>query len=88
LAVYVKERFSWFSKLVQSKGGHKSPPLPDYTMPKKTTGRKNRVKRNATNNLLGFAKHRSRSHDAVIRVYDDAGSMIKTHEHKGDFKEP
>ena len=30
---------------------------------------------------------RSRSHDAVIRVYDDAGNVIETHEHKGDFKE-
>jgi len=30
---------------------------------------------------------RSRSHDAVIRVYDDAGNLIETHEHKGDFKE-
>jgi hypothetical protein len=29
----------------------------------------------------------SRSHDAVIRVYDSAGNVIKTHEHKGDFKE-
>jgi hypothetical protein len=28
------------------------------------------------------------SHDAVIRVYDDAGNVIETHEHKGDFKEP
>jgi hypothetical protein len=26
----------------------------------------------------------SRSHDAVIRVYDDAGNVIETHEHKGD----
>jgi hypothetical protein len=31
--------------------------------------------------------HRSRSHDAVIRVYDDAGKVIETHEHMGDFKE-
>ena len=23
----------------------------------------------------------------VIRVYDDAGDVIETHEHKGDFKE-
>jgi len=30
--------------------------------------------------------HRSRSHDAVIRVYDEAGNVIETHEHKGDFK--
>jgi hypothetical protein len=32
--------------------------------------------------------HSSRSHDAVIRVYDDAGNLIKTHEHNGEFKEP
>ena len=24
----------------------------------------------------------------MIRVYDDAGNVIDTHEHKGDFKEP
>ena len=30
---------------------------------------------------------RSRSHDAMIRVYDDVGNVIDTHEHKGDFKE-
>jgi hypothetical protein len=24
----------------------------------------------------------------VIRVYDDAGNVIETFEHKGDFKEP
>jgi hypothetical protein len=29
----------------------------------------------------------SRSHDAAIRVYDDASNVIETHEHKGDFKE-
>ncbi len=28
-----------------------------------------------------------RSHDAVIRVYDAAGNVIETHEHKGDLKE-
>jgi hypothetical protein len=26
----------------------------------------------------------SRSHDAVIRVYDAAGDVIQTHEHAGD----
>jgi len=34
------------------------------------------------------AKFYRRSHDAVIRVYDDADNMIETHEHTGDFKEP
>jgi hypothetical protein len=28
------------------------------------------------------------SHDAAIRVYDEVGNVIETHEHKGDFKEP
>jgi hypothetical protein len=27
------------------------------------------------------------SHDAVIRVYDESGNVIQTHEHTGDFKE-
>jgi hypothetical protein len=43
---------------------------------------------NAISNAVGYAKFFSRSHDAVIRVYDEAGSVIVTHEHKGDFKEP
>jgi hypothetical protein len=42
---------------------------------------------NAISNAIGYAKHRSRSHDATIRVYDDAGNVIATHEHKGNFKE-
>jgi hypothetical protein len=29
----------------------------------------------------------SRSHGAVIRVFDEAGNVIQTHEHKGEFKE-
>jgi hypothetical protein len=28
------------------------------------------------------------SHNAVIRVNDEAGNVIETYEHKGDFKEP
>ena len=43
--------------------------------------------RNAVSNAIGYAIHRSCSHDAVIRVYDAAGNVIETHEHKGDFKE-
>jgi hypothetical protein len=35
----------------------------------------------------GTQKFYSRSHDAVIRVYDEAGNVIETHEHTGDFKE-
>ena len=37
--------------------------------------------------ICEYVKHRSRSHNAVIRVYDEAGNVIETHEHVGDFKE-
>jgi hypothetical protein len=33
-------------------------------------------------------KFYSRSHDAVIRVYDEAGNVIETHDQAGEFKEP
>jgi hypothetical protein len=36
---------------------------------------------------IGYAIYGRRSHDAVIRDYDDAGNVIETHEHTGDFKE-
>ena len=39
-------------------------------------------------NAIGYAEHYSRSYDVVIRVHDDAGNVIETHEHAGDFKEP
>ena len=42
---------------------------------------------NAVSNAIGYAQFYSRSHGAAIRVYDDAGNVIETHEHKGDFKE-
>jgi hypothetical protein len=41
--------------------------------------------RNAISNAVGFAKFFSRSRNAVIRVYDAAGNVITTHEHKGEF---
>jgi len=42
---------------------------------------------NALSNANGYAMHDSRSHNAVIRVYDEAGTVIETHQHAGDFKE-
>jgi hypothetical protein len=35
---------------------------------------------NAVSNAVDYAKHRSRSNRAVIRVYDAAGNVIETHE--------
>ena len=43
---------------------------------------------NAVTNAVGDAKFFSRSHHAVIRVYDEAGNVIETYEHASDFKEP
>ncbi len=45
------------------------------------------IEPNAVSNAIGYAKFFSRSDDAVIRVYDKAGNVIETHEHKGDFRE-
>jgi hypothetical protein len=38
-------------------------------------------------NAIEYAKFRSRSHYAEIRVYDEAGNVIETHERAGDFKD-
>jgi hypothetical protein len=42
---------------------------------------------NAVANAIGYVEHCSRSHNTVIRVYDDAGNVIERHEHKGDLEE-
>jgi hypothetical protein len=42
---------------------------------------------NAISNAIGYAKFFSRSHDAVIRVFDEAGNVLETHEHTGYFRE-
>jgi len=44
------------------------------------------IEPNAISNAVGYAKFFSRSHRAVIRVYDSAGNVIETHEHAGKFK--
>jgi hypothetical protein len=36
---------------------------------------------------LNNTSFQPRGHDAVIRVYDEAGNVIETHEHPGEFKE-
>jgi hypothetical protein len=35
------------------------------------------AKPDAISNAIGYAKFSSRSHDAVIRVYDDASNVIE-----------
>ena len=46
------------------------------------------AERNAISNAVDCGKVFSRSHRAVIRVYDEAGNVIETHQHMGDFKKP
>jgi hypothetical protein len=50
-------------------------------------GRLSYAEPNAAGNAVDYAKFFSRSHDAVIRVYDEAGDMLQTHKHNGDFGE-
>jgi hypothetical protein len=42
---------------------------------------------NGISDAIGYAKFSSRSHHAVIRVYDEAANVMETHEQAGDFKE-
>lgn len=42
---------------------------------------------NAVANAIGYAQHHSRLHHAVIRVYNESGNVIETHEREGDFKD-
>ena len=42
----------------------------------------------SVSDAIDYAKFYSRSHDATIRVYDEAGNVIETQEHTGVFNEP
>jgi hypothetical protein len=50
-------------------------------------GKTARRKYRAIHDAISYTKFFSRSYDAVIRVYDEAGNVIETHEHTGDFKD-
>jgi hypothetical protein len=39
---------------------------------------------NAASNAIDYSKFHSRSHNAVIPVYDEAGNVIETHERLRD----
>ena len=41
---------------------------------------------NAISNAIGYAEFYSRSHDAVIRIFDESGTVIETHEHRGNIR--
>jgi hypothetical protein len=40
----------------------------------------------AITDAMDHAKFFNLSHDAVVRVYDETGNVIETHEQSGDFK--
>jgi hypothetical protein len=46
------------------------------------------IKPSQPSNAIGYAEFLSRSHDAVISVYDETGYGIETHEDAVEFKEP
>jgi len=63
--------------MIQSRNGHALP-----------FGRLWYGEPDAIANAIGYAKFRSRSHVAVIRVYDADGNIIDTRKQAGEFREP
>jgi hypothetical protein len=51
-------------------------------------GRLSYAEPDATGHAVNYAKFYSRSHDAVIRVYDEAGNVIDTHQQPGELTDP
>jgi hypothetical protein len=49
---------------------------------------KNLLKSMPVESALSTSPFRDPRLFSVIRVYDEAGNVIETHEHKDDFKEP
>ena len=41
----------------------------------------------AISHAIGYARFYSRTHNAVIHVFDESGNLIETYEYTGDFKE-
>ena len=37
---------------------------------------------------IGYARFYSRSHVAIVRMFDDSGALIETHQSDGGFREP
>jgi hypothetical protein len=68
----------------KSAGDHRGVDLISDALP---FGRLCYAEPNAVSNAIDYAKFYSRSHDAVIRVYDETDNVIETHEHTGEFKE-
>jgi hypothetical protein len=67
---------------VRPRSDHRGFDLISYVLP---FGRLWYGEPDAISNAVGNAKFYSRSHHAVIRVYDEAGNVIETHEHAGRF---
>jgi hypothetical protein len=42
----------------------------------------------AETSLLRVGLSRGCGHNAVTRIYDEAGDVVETHEHMDEFKEP
>jgi hypothetical protein len=70
---------------VRPRNGHRGFDLISDALP---FGRLWYAEPNAISNAVGYAKIFSRSHRALIRVYDESGTVIETHEHGGNFQEP
>jgi hypothetical protein len=78
--------------MIGSRGGSARNRLPDLSLGTQARRRVLKVNRPgiclpaAVSNAISYANFFSRSHDAVIRVYDEAGNVIAAHEQSGESK--
>jgi hypothetical protein len=76
--------FSVYAYEVKPRKDHRGVELISDTLP---FGRLWYGEPGAVRHAINYAKFYSRSHGTVIRVYDEAGNVIETPEHAGEFKE-
>ena len=97
-----EQRVSWQQLLAQSRDDFEAATYFTFAVTFRFVGRRvpayqhtpERRKASTENENLGFStgavcSTAARcSHHAVILVYDEAGNVIETHEHAGEFNEP
>jgi hypothetical protein len=57
------------------------------TVHAKTSGGEARLWYDRAEDAIGYAKFYSRSHAMIVRVFDESGALIETHESEGAFRE-
>ena len=76
LSVVIGEEHPFLGELIEVR----SPPSHDAAMVGANVPHPDVIAHDEDDVAVGYAKFRSRSHDTVIGIYDDAGNRIQRHE--------